>query len=715
MVCSRPRLDSQTQKQACAHCGTQLAPGAVACFKCGNAVEVREPTAYTDGIRPPTQVSSSNANLLDNKWLLVEQIGAGGMGTVWSAKDTTLDRKVAVKILSESLASLPEYIERFEREARVMASVDHQNLITLFAVGRRGNQPYMVMKFLDGQPLNKLLNPRLSPTEALPLFRQMCDGLSAMHARNILHRDIKPANLFVSPTGHLTVLDLGIARQVGSTLTKTGIMFGTPAYMSPEQIAGEKALDRRVDIYAAGAVLYEMLTGHTPFEADEEHSLLLAHIQQPPPDASQLFPDIPRGLAIAIQRALSKRPADRFSEITELYDAVAASLGQAPLKPQFAPRADAPAGPTRPLVPKPDEDDDELKTTPAMQQQLDTEPGRPALAVDPDITPKGRPSSPALQKPRTPSNPAFPKTGGKSGSNPVYAKTGGPSGSNPAYRKSSKPEVAAVPPPPAAPDAPTPKGAPAPVDLQATRARKAISGLPPMHLGPRILIGAGVTAFVLMCGYFMLKVIAETPVDEKPVVVSGKTLVLKTAEDTPPPPKQMLEASPPLADSLKTVDGTTVDLAKLNAVGAQASVIKTEEELAKLNAKEEKTRGAPAASSLRRAGSGELRITTTYAGKPVSAIVYVGRKLVGKTPLFMRARTGIYKLKVVYGDLKPVKLDYIVSSAKGQELEMELGPLPTDVKMLAEEDRKANKERASTDDYARAAEREPDPQPESGE
>lgn len=653
----------------------------MACFKCGNAVEAREPTAYTDGLRPPTQVSQSNANLLDDKWLLVEKIGAGGMGTVWLAKDTVLDRKVAVKILSESLATLPEYIERFEREARVMASLDHPNLITLFAVGRRANQPYMVMKFLDGQPLAKLLNPRLTPAMALPLFRQMCDGLQAMHARHILHRDVKPANLFVSPTGHLTVLDLGIARQVGSTLTKTGIMFGTPAYMSPEQIAGDKTLDSRTDIYSAGAVLYEMLTGRTPFEADEEHSLLLAHIQQPPPDASQTQPDVPRALSIAIQRALSKRPADRFTNITEFYDAVAASLGAAPLKPDFAPKQGGTEKGTRELVPRPDDDENEPSTTPALYVQArDTVPGQPT----PVPVPVRRPSNPAALRAQ--------KAAAASGPNAAYR---GSSGANPALKGSGAARTRSkedhpsqgTQEPPIAPDAPTPKGHEAPIDLQVTRpGRQALQlPLPPpsgMHLGPRILIGAAVTAFVLLAGYFMLRVIAATPAeDQKAVLIPGK-IVLKQADDTPVMPRRVEDAMPPMQETLKTVDGNAADLAKMNNVGAQASVIKTDEELAREDGSSSKSSRPPPSRNLRKSGGGELRLTATYNGLPIAATVFLAGKMKGKTPIFLRMSTGVYKLKLLYPNVDPVEIEMLFDTKKGHDFEMELGDGNLDVNPL---------------------------------
>lgn len=646
----------------------------MACFKCGFAIEKPEPTAYTDGLRPPTQVSESNANLLDNKWLLVEQIGAGGMGTVWLAKDTVLDRKVAVKVLSESLATLPEYIERFEREARVMASLDHPNIVTLFAVGRRGKQPYMVMKFLDGAPLNKYLHPRLPPVEALPLFRQMADGLAAMHARNILHRDLKPANLFVSPSGHLTILDLGIARQVGSTLTKTGIMFGTPAYMSPEQIAGDKGLDPRTDIYSAGAVLFEMLTGRTPFHSEEEHSLLLMHIQQPPPDASQLYPDIPRALGIALQRALSKRPQDRFSSITEFYDAVAAALGARPLR-GLAARTDA------------DKDKGTKELKPDADAPKDTEPSQPS-----PFAAKRSPSSPNLPKrtssadklkPVPQAQPDFDKTPFEATPIPpdLLANKGsestviGPAPTAPPPKRSSSSPSVVI-----APDAATPKAEPAPLALQATRKRKAVTGenepiAAPMPLGLRVLTGIAVTVFVLLAGYFMARVISQTPKDPEPQQPVKGAVVLKQADDTPKVVAPKIDVPLELAKDARTVDvpvnPQAIDPTK---VGAQTSLLeqKLEDEAAGITTNSDGSSRPPPPNQLRKPGSGELRITATYKGFPAAATVFLNKKLAGKTPLYLHAKSGVYAVKLLYPNVKPVEIELVADTSKGQDFEMEL-------------------------------------------
>ena len=302
------------------------------------------------------------AQLLDDRWVLDRVLGKGGMGTVWLAHDIDLERKVAVKVLAANLASDAELLARFEREARMMGRLDHPNLVPVYAIGRRKGAPFIVMKLLEGATLFDLLAQRgtLPAAEVLPLVRQLCAGLQFMHQRDVVHRDIKPANIFVAPDGHLTLLDLGVARDSHSTMTSAGTMVGTPRYMAPEQVVGRR-VDHRADLYALAALTYELFTNKPVFEGQSDHSVLKAHLASPPPDAAQVSGVSP-ALGAVLAKGLSKKPEDRYQSAADFFTA----LEQA---------ASAPAG-----IP--------LDTQPSMASPL----APPVPAVEPLVPPGGPPT-----------------------------------------------------------------------------------------------------------------------------------------------------------------------------------------------------------------------------------------------------------------------------------------------------------------------------------
>ncbi|MBL8921914.1 MAG: serine/threonine protein kinase [Myxococcaceae bacterium] len=263
--------------------------------------------------------------MLDGKWAIERKLGQGGMGSVYLARDVELDRLVAIKMMTQHLADNQELVTRFEREARMMARLDHPNLIPVYAVGRLRNAPFIVMKYLTGSSLADHLKAhgRLPLAEVLSITRQICDGLQCVHDHGVVHRDIKPANIFLSPEGRVTVLDLGVAHDTKNVMTRSGVIVGTPRYMSPEQILGRR-VDRHSDLYALATVVFEMLTGTPVFAGDSDFSVMKAHIDHEPPDVTQIKADLPAGLAPVLKRALAKVPAERFDTSLEFFRALEA-------------------------------------------------------------------------------------------------------------------------------------------------------------------------------------------------------------------------------------------------------------------------------------------------------------------------------------------------------------------------------------------------------
>src|SRR5436190_7540155 len=209
------------------------------------------------------------------RYQVIEQLGEGGMGVLFLARDPRLDRTVAIKVLS---ASDQELRERFGREARSAAALKHQHIVTIYDVGEDGERPFIAMEYVDGETVAELIRrrPALDVTGRLDLMLQLCEGLAYAHRAGIIHRDIKPANIMIAGDGTLKILDFGLARILNDTnsgLTRVGAVLGTPHYMSPEQVEGG-AIDARSDIFAVGLVLYELLTYKKAFTANVPHAIL---------------------------------------------------------------------------------------------------------------------------------------------------------------------------------------------------------------------------------------------------------------------------------------------------------------------------------------------------------------------------------------------------------------------------------------------------------
>ncbi|MEZ7132816.1 serine/threonine-protein kinase, partial [Nonomuraea sp. AD125B] len=265
------------------------------------------------------------------------RIGAGGMGEVWRGEDTVLARTVAVKVLLPGRMQDPGFVARFQGEARAMATINHSGVVDVYDYGVSGDTVYLVMKFVDGEPLDRLLARlgRIPPQAAMELIAQAASALQAVHDQGIVHRDVKPGNLLVQRDGTLVLTDFGIARSdLANRLTDAGMVLGTAAYCAPEQAEGAPVTPA-VDIYALGVVAYECLVGQRPFDGDSAVTIALKHIREAPPP---LPADIPQPVRALVEIALSKDPARRFPSARAMSDAArAAGSGQAPALPEPSP------------------------------------------------------------------------------------------------------------------------------------------------------------------------------------------------------------------------------------------------------------------------------------------------------------------------------------------------------------------------------------------
>jgi tRNA A-37 threonylcarbamoyl transferase component Bud32 len=283
--------------------------------------------------------------ILDGRYQLGSLLGVGGMASVYLATDRVLERQVAVKVLRSSDVQDPLFVERFRREARAAARLNHPNIVAVFDSGSDAQQPYLVMEYVPGESLAQLLarQGRLAPRRAVELAIQVCAALAAAHAQGLVHRDIKPANVLVGPDGQVKVADFGIVKaSAATTLTGTGTVLGTAAYLSPEQAQGHP-VDARSDLYGLGCVLYELLCGSPPFGSGADRSpvaIATRHVREPPEPPSARNPQVDPALEAVMLTALAKDPAQRYQSAVELHHALERVLaGEA-----------APALPTAPLL-----------------------------------------------------------------------------------------------------------------------------------------------------------------------------------------------------------------------------------------------------------------------------------------------------------------------------------------------------------------------------
>src|SRR4051794_4738148 len=285
----------------------------------------------------------SVGRLLGERYQVGELLGYGGMAEVHRGRDLRLGRDVAIKMLRPDLARDDNFQLRFRREAQNSASLNHPAIVAVYDTGEErgpGGEPlpYIVMEYVNGRTLKEVLAAEgpLMPRRALELSADICAALEFSHRHGIIHRDVKPGNVMLTQTGQVKVMDFGIARALASgatTMTQTSAVIGTAQYLSPEQARGE-AVDARSDVYAAGCVVFELLTGEPPFTGDTPVAVAYQHVREDPRRPSEVNPQVPPSLDAVVLKALSKNPANRYQSAAEMRaDLIRVRNGQQPLAP----------------------------------------------------------------------------------------------------------------------------------------------------------------------------------------------------------------------------------------------------------------------------------------------------------------------------------------------------------------------------------------------
>ena len=307
MKCPKCFLVNPDTQHFCGECGTQLIPAK-------DSAESQSETL----LLPALELSPGST--FAGRYQIIEELGKGGMGRVYKVLDTKLGEEIALKLIRPEVASDRVALERFRTELKAARQVVHKNVARMFDLNEEKGVPYITMEYVKGENLRRLIKKmgRLSPEQTVPIGRQICEGLAEAHRLGVLHRDLKPQNVMIDEEGKARIMDFGLARFLKSDgTTETGVVVGTPAYISPEQVEGLE-IDGRSDLYSLGVVLYEMVTGKTPFQSEIGLSLALKHVIEMPKDPREINAEIPEALSRIILKCLEKDREIRYQTAEEL-------------------------------------------------------------------------------------------------------------------------------------------------------------------------------------------------------------------------------------------------------------------------------------------------------------------------------------------------------------------------------------------------------------
>jgi eukaryotic-like serine/threonine-protein kinase len=344
MKCPRCQADNPTESLYCGRCGTQLgaARGAPSSF------------TRTAAFEPPVP-EISPGTVFAGRYQIMEELGKGGMGRVYKAFDSEVKELVALKVLNTEIASGEGVIERFRNELKLARRIAHRSVCRMFDLGRAGDTTYITMEFVSGEDLKTLLKRvgQLPASRTVSIAREVAEGLVEAHRLGVIHRDLKPQNVMIDRAGKAHIMDFGIARSTRDAgITGPGMIIGTPDYMSPEQLDGQEA-GPRSDIYAFGAVLFEMVTGEAPFEGNTPLAVALKHKTEPPRDPRSMNPQVPEAFGRLILRCLEKDPAHRYQTAEDLLAELMVIEGDLPSTRGLTPGATAAARPAKKRLARP--------------------------------------------------------------------------------------------------------------------------------------------------------------------------------------------------------------------------------------------------------------------------------------------------------------------------------------------------------------------------
>ncbi len=325
----------------CTECSHEVSQGELYCSRCG--VELSE---WDSGFFDRTQTLSfvsrrlKRGDVLARRYEVIEELGSGAMGRIYKVQDNKIGEEMAMKVLNPEITSEETTVQRFKNELRLARKITHKNVCRMFDFGDDQGMIFITMEYVSGEDLKRTLMRigQLSPGKAIFIAKQICAGLTAAHRMGVIHRDLKPQNIMLDQEGNVRIMDFGIARSTQAKgLTATGVIIGTPEYISPEQL-DEIELDRRSDIYSLGVILYEMLTGIVPFEGKTPLNVVLKHKTQVPKDPLAINPQIHHDLKKIVLKCLAKDREKRFRSAQELSEALSQIEAKLPLTKRIVPK-----------------------------------------------------------------------------------------------------------------------------------------------------------------------------------------------------------------------------------------------------------------------------------------------------------------------------------------------------------------------------------------